>query len=142
MLDIRYLPTVNAILNAISACLLIFGYAFIRKRNITAHRVCMLAAMVASALFLVSYLVYHSQVGATKFTQTGWVRPVYFAILISHTVLAAVIVPMALITLYRAFRNDFHRHRKIARWTFPIWLYVSATGVLIYLMLYHWFPSK
>ncbi|MCS7264738.1 MAG: DUF420 domain-containing protein [Armatimonadetes bacterium] len=142
MIEVRDLPTVNALLNGTSACLLILGYAFIRKGKIDAHRACMLAAIVTSALFLVSYLIYHSQVGATKFTGTGWVRPVYFTILISHTVLAAVIVPMALITIYRAFRNEFQRHRKIARWTFPLWLYVSATGVLIYFMLYHWFPSK
>jgi len=96
--------------------------------------------MTVSALFLISYLIYHSQVGATKFSGTGWVRPVYFAILISHTILAAVIVPMAIITLYRALRKDFQRHRRIARWTLPLWLYVSVTGVLIYLMLYHWFP--
>ncbi len=140
MLDVRDLPTVNAILNAMSACFLICGYAFIRKRKIAAHRNCMLTAMTVSALFLISYLIYHSQVGATKFSGTGWVRPVYFAILISHTILAAVIVPMAIITLYRALRKDFQRHRRIARWTLPLWLYVSVTGVLIYLMLYHWFP--
>ncbi len=142
MFDFHDLPTVNAILNATSACFLICGYAFIRKRKIVAHRNCMLGAMAASALFLVSYLLYHYQVGATKFTGTGWIRPVYFAILISHTVLAAAIVPMALVTLYRALRNDFQRHRKIARCTLPLWLYVSATGVLIYLMLYHWFPNR
>jgi len=140
VLDVRDLPTVNAILNAMSACFLICGYAFIRKRKIAAHRNCMLTAMTVSALFLISYLIYHSQVGATKFSGTGWVRPVYFAILISHTILAAVIVPMAIITLYRALRKDFQRHRRIARWTLPLWLYVSVTGVLIYLMLYHWFP--
>jgi len=140
VLDVGDLPTVNAILNAMSACFLICGYAFIRKRKIAAHRNCMLTAMTVSALFLISYLIYHSQVGATKFSGTGWVRPVYFAILISHTILAAVIVPMAIITLYRALRKDFQRHRRIARWTLPLWLYVSVTGVLIYLMLYHWFP--
>ncbi|MEM1544349.1 MAG: DUF420 domain-containing protein [Candidatus Bathyarchaeia archaeon] len=142
MLDVRDLPTVNAILNAMSACFLICGYAFIRKRKIAAHRNCMLTAMTVSALFLISYLIYHSQVGATKFSGTGWVRPVYFAILISHTVLAAAIVPMATVTLYRALRKDFSRHRLIARWTLPIWLYVSVTGVLIYLMLYHWFSHR
>lgn len=142
VLDVRDLPTVNAILNAMSACFLICGYAFIRKRKIAAHRNCMLTAMTVSALFLISYLIYHSQVGATKFSGTGWVRPVYFAILISHTVLAAAIVPMATVTLYRALRKDFSRHRLIARWTLPIWLYVSVTGVLIYLMLYHWFSHR
>lgn len=142
MLDVRDLPTINAILNGTSAFLLICGYAFILKRKVAAHRACMLAAMASSTLFLVSYLIYHAQVGATKFTGIGWVRYFYFAVLISHTVLAAVVVPMALITLYRALRNEFHRHRLIARWTLPIWLYVSATGVLIYLMLYHWFPHR
>ncbi|MCS7192321.1 MAG: DUF420 domain-containing protein [Armatimonadetes bacterium] len=142
MLDVRDLPTINAILNGTSAFLLILGYAFILKRKVSAHRACMLAAMASSTLFLVSYLIYHAQVGATKFTGIGWVRYFYFAVLISHTVLAAVVVPMALITLYRALRNEFHRHRLIARWTLPIWLYVSATGVLIYLMLYHWFPHR
>lgn len=102
----------------------------------------MLGAMAASVLFLVSYLIYHSQVGTTRFAGTGWVRPVYFTILISHTVLAAVIVPMAIVTLYRALLKDFQRHRAVARWLLPIWLYVSATGVLIYLMLYHWFPHR
>jgi uncharacterized membrane protein YozB (DUF420 family) len=102
----------------------------------------MLGAVIASAAFFVSYAIYHAHAGATKFAGTGWVRPVYFAILISHTVLAAVIVPMALVTLVRALRGDFARHRAIARWTLPLWLYVSVTGVLIYLMLYHWFPSR
>ncbi|MFA0739918.1 DUF420 domain-containing protein [Fervidibacter sacchari] len=142
MLTIHDLPTVNAILNATSGLLLICGYAFIRRRNIDAHKVCMLGAVFASALFLTSYGIYHAHAGATKFAGTGWVRPLYFAILISHSALAALIVPMVLVTLFRALKGDFQRHRAIARWTLPIWLYVSVTGVLIYLMLYHLFPSR
>jgi len=125
-----------------SGLLLICGYAFIRRRNIDAHKVCMLGAVFASALFLTSYGIYHAHAGATKFAGTGWVRPLYFAILISHSALAALIVPMVLVTLFRALKGDFQRHRAIARWTLPIWLYVSVTGVLIYLMLYHLFPSR
>jgi len=142
MLTIHDLPTVNAILNATSAVLLVCGYAFIRSGKVEVHRICMLGAFVVSALFLVSYSVYHAHVGSTKFAGTGWVRPLYFTILISHSALAALIVPMALITLFRALKGDFKRHRAIARWTLPIWLYVSVTGVLIYLMLYHLFPSR
>jgi len=130
------------LLNAASATLLVAGYLFLRRRNITAHRACMLGAVVASAAFFISYAIYHAHAGTTKFAGTGWVRPIYFAILISHTLLAAVIIPMVLLTLVRALRGDFARHRAIARWTFPLWLYVSVTGVLIYLMLYHWFPSR
>jgi len=136
------LPSLNALLNASSATLLVAGYLFLRRRNITAHRACMLGAVVASAAFFISYAIYHAHAGTTKFAGTGWVRPIYFAILISHTLLAAVIIPMVLLTLVRALRGDFARHRAIARWTFPLWLYVSVTGVLIYLMLYHWFPSR
>jgi uncharacterized membrane protein YozB (DUF420 family) len=142
MLTIHDLPTVNAILNATSAVLLVCGYAFIRRGKIDAHRICMLGAFASSVLFLASYSIYHAHAGSTKFVGTGWVRPLYFAILISHSVLAALIVPMAVVTLFRALRKDFQRHRAIARWTLPIWLYVSATGVLIYLMLYHLFPSR
>ena len=142
MLDVPILPTINALLNTTSAVLLTMGYIAIRRRQVQWHRACMIGAMVASALFLLCYLVYHAQVGATKFTGTGWVRPLYFAILISHTVLAAGIVPMALVTFFRALRNDFQRHRALARWTLPLWLYVSITGVVIYLMLYHLFPSR
>ncbi len=136
------LPTLNALLNACSAAFLVLGYGFIRRRKVRAHQACMIGAFLTSAVFLVSYLIYHSQVGATKFAGTGWVRLIYFAILISHTVLAAAIVPMALVTLYHALKQQFVRHRTIARWTLPLWLYVSVTGVLIYLMLYHWFPNR
>lgn len=132
------LPTLNAALNATSAVLLTAGFVFIRRRRIGAHKACMLSAFATSTLFLVSYLYYHWQVGATPFEGVGWTRPVYFAILISHTVLAAAVVPLVLVTLYRALRERFDRHRAIARWTLPIWLYVSVTGVVVYLMLYHW----
>ena len=132
------LPTLNAALNATSALFLVTGFVFIRRRQIGAHKACMLSAFAASTLFLISYLYYHWQVGATRFEGVGWTRPVYFAILISHTILAAAVVPLVLVTLYRAWRERFDRHRAIARWTLPIWLYVSVTGVVVYLMLYHW----
>ena len=138
---ISQLPHLNALLNTTSAILLTTGYRFIRKGNIPAHRACQVAAFVTSILFLTSYVTYHSYHGDTKFLGQGAVRPFYFAILISHVVLAIVIVPMVLITLYRAARGDFLRHRKIARWTLPIWLYVSVTGVIVYLMLYHIYPT-
>lgn len=136
-----HLPTLNAILNAASAACIVAGYWFIRQKRRDAHRACMLAALTASAAFLVSYLYYHYQVGSVAFRGRGWIRPVYFAILLTHTVLAAAIVPLALITLSRALRGNFDRHRAIARWTFPLWLYVSITGVIIYLLLYHIYPS-
>ncbi len=131
------LPALNATLNFTSFVLLLSGYYFIRQRRIAAHKRCMLGAVGVSLLFLASYLIYHFQVGSVRFTQTGWIRPVYFAILLSHTVLAVAIVPMAAITLIRALKERFDRHRKIARWTFPLWAYVSITGVIIYAMLYH-----
>ncbi len=136
MLEISDLPTVNATLNSISAILLVVGYVLIRQRKIAAHKKCMLAAFTVSVLFLISYVIYHVNAGSTQFTQQGWVRPVYFTILISHIILAFVIVPLALRTLYLAWREKFDKHRRIAKITFPIWLYVSVTGVLIYLMLY------
>ena len=131
------LPTLNAILNATSAVCIVSGFLFIRRKQVNAHRACMIAALIASALFLVSYLYYHAQVGSVPFQGQGWIRPVYFTILISHTVLAVVIVPLVLVTLTRALRGRFDRHKKIARWTFPLWLYVSITGVIVYLLLYH-----
>ena len=130
------LPSLNAGLNATSALLLILGFIFIRQGAWTAHALCMCSAMGTSTLFLISYLTYHYFHGATPFPGQGWVRPVYFTILISHTVLAALVPPLAIVTLTRALRSQFDRHAKIARWTFPIWLYVSVTGVLIYGMLY------
>jgi uncharacterized membrane protein YozB (DUF420 family) len=136
------LPHVNATLNAISAGFLVAGFAFIRRKQPAAHAVCMIAAVVVSVLFLASYVYYHYQVGSTPFTGTGPVRPVYFAVLLSHTLLAMLValwlVPL---TLYRAARRQFDRHKRVARWTWPVWLYVSATGVLIYLMLYHWYAD-
>jgi uncharacterized membrane protein YozB (DUF420 family) len=135
------LPSVNAGLNSTCALLLIAGFIFIKRKNATAHRRCMKAAVAASCVFLVSYLTYHFKVGATSFTGEGWIRPVYFTILLSHTILAAVIVPLVIITLWRALRSDFSRHRRIARWTLPLWLYVSLTGVVIYVLLYHVYPA-
>jgi uncharacterized membrane protein YozB (DUF420 family) len=138
---IPYLPHVNAILNSTSALLLIAGFRFIRRGNIQAHRTCQITAVSTSTLFLISYLTYHYYHGATKFAGQGLARPLYFTILLTHTILAVVIVPLILVTLYRAARGDFFRHRRIARWTLPLWLYVSVTGVIVYLMLYHIYPS-
>lgn len=138
---ISYLPHVNACLNGTSALLLLTGYTFIRSRNIAAHRTCQLSALAVSILFLASYLTYHFHHGATRFQGTGVVRPIYFTILLSHTILAIVIVPLVILTFYRAFRNDFARHRRIARITLPLWLYVCVTGVIVYLMLYQIYPS-
>ena len=139
---ISYLPHVNALLNSTSAVLLLAGFSFIRKGRVNAHRNCQLAAVTTSALFLLSYLTYHYHHGSTRFPGQGIVRPIYFTILITHTILAAVIVPLILVTLYRAARLDFDRHRRIARWTLPLWLYVSVTGVIVYFMLYHFYPSR
>ena len=135
-MDYTILPGINATLNAISTVFLSVGWVFIRRRDIARHRVCMLSAFVTSALFLTSYLVYHANVGSVPFQGQGTVRVVYFLILITHIVLAALILPLALVTLSRALARRFDRHRRIARWTLPIWLYVSVTGVVIYLMLY------
>ena len=136
MISASQLPAVNAALNSLSAVFLFAGFLFIRAKNRDAHRVCMLSAFTCSTLFLVSYLIYHYQVGSVPFKSQGWIRPVYFTILISHTILAAAVVPLALITLSRALRERFAAHRRMARWTFPIWLYVSVTGVVVYLLLY------
>jgi putative membrane protein len=133
---ISVLPTVNVILNASSGVLLLAGFFFIKRRNVAAHRACMLSAFALSLLFLVSYVTYHSQAGSTRFGGQGIVRPIYFAILISHIFLAAVVLPLAIVTLRRALGGRFEDHRRIARKTFPIWLYVSVTGVLIYVLLY------
>jgi len=140
-IPLSFLPHLNAFLNSTSALLLLAGYYFIRRGKIQSHRTCQVAALVTSALFLISYLTYHYYHGDTKFLGQGIVRPFYFTILISHVVLAIVIVPLVLITAYRAARGDFFRHRRIARWTFPLWLYVSVTGVIVYLMLYHAYPT-
>jgi putative membrane protein len=137
MFSYHYLPGLNAVLNAASAGLLVAGYSFIRRHDVHAHRVCMLAAFGVSVLFLVSYLTYHYRVGTVRFPGTGWVRGVYLTILATHTILAASVPPLAIITLSRAVARRFDRHRRIARWTLPIWLYVSVTGVVVYWMLYH-----
>ena len=138
---ISYLPHLNACLNGTSAVLLLAGYTSIKTRNVKAHRACQVSALVVSLLFLASYLTYHYYHGATRFQGTGLARPIYFTILFSHTILAIVIVPLIIITFRRALRNDFVRHRRIARVTLPLWLYVSVTGVIVYLMLYHIYPS-
>jgi len=135
-MDVSGLPALNAGLNSISTVLLAAGYYFIRHRQREKHRVMMLAAFASSCLFLTSYLVYHYHAGSVPFQGQGWIRPLYFTILITHIVLAAAIVPLALITLSRALGERYDRHRRIARWTFPLWMYVSVTGVVIYLMLY------
>ena len=130
------LPALNAVLNGTSAVLLAVGYVLIRQRRIAAHRTCMLLALVTSAAFLASYLTYHYHVGSVAYRGAGWTRPVYFTILITHTILAVAVVPLALVTVTRALRERFDRHVRIARLTLPIWFYVSVTGVVIYLMLY------
>jgi uncharacterized membrane protein YozB (DUF420 family) len=130
------LPALNATLNATSAVLLTTGWILIRRGRIAQHRAVMIAAVCTSVLFLISYLVYHAQVGSVRFTKQGPIRAVYFTILVTHTVLAAAIVPLVMVTLTRGLRARYERHRRIARWTMPIWLYVSVTGVIVYLMLY------
>jgi len=140
MLSIADLPAVNATLNGLSAILLTTGYILIWQRRIAQHRLCMLAAFTTSALFLISYLVYHAHIGSKPFQGQGLIRYVYFTILLTHVVLAAVILPMALITLSRALKRQFPRHKAIARWTLPLWLYVSVTGVVVYVMLYQLYP--
>ncbi|MGE0703236.1 MAG: DUF420 domain-containing protein [Vicinamibacterales bacterium] len=135
-MTVNDLPAVNATLNAVSTLLLCVGYAHIRAGRIEQHRWTMLAAFATSTLFLACYLVYHYQVGSVPFTRQGFVRPVYFTILITHIVLAAAVPPLALLTLSRGLKGRYARHRAIARWTLPIWLYVSVTGVLVYVLLY------
>jgi uncharacterized membrane protein YozB (DUF420 family) len=130
------LPALNATLNATSAVLLVTAWILIKRGRWIAHRNVMLAAVCTSLLFLVSYLTYHAQVGSVRFTKQGPIRLVYFTILLTHTVLAAVIVPMVMVTLWRGLAAKYDRHRRIARWTLPIWLYVSVTGVIVYVMLY------
>ncbi len=137
MTDYAIFPVINASLNGASAVLIATGRVFIRQKKVLAHRTCMISAVVSSTLFLVSYLYYHAHVGSVRFQGQGVVRPVYFAILISHTLLAAVVVPLVIVTLVRALKGNFLRHRAVARWAFPVWMYVSVTGVVIYVMLYH-----
>jgi len=136
MITLHDLPAINASLNATSCVFLVTGYVLIRARRIAQHRACMLAALTTSALFLVCYIVYHAQVGSVRFPRYGFVRPVYFTILITHVTLAVTVLPLAIVTAARGLRGDYRRHKRIARWTFPIWLYVSVTGVLVYVLLY------
>jgi putative membrane protein len=133
---LTFLPTLNAVLNAAAAVAILTGYLAIRRRRVALHRAAMLTAFAVSTLFLVSYVVYHLQAGSKHFEGTGWVRGAYFSILLSHTLLAVAIVPLVLTTLYRALTAQFTRHARLARWTFPLWLYVSVTGVVVYCMLY------
>jgi len=134
-------PVLDASLNGTSAVLLLVGRNLIVRGRAAAHRACMIATVVTSSLFLTSYVYFHAHVGSVHFQGRGIVRPIYFAILISHVILAMVIVPMVIVTLSRALRERFDRHRDIARWTWPLWMYVSATGVIVYFMLYHWFAA-
>src|SRR5712664_3248971 len=135
-MSLNDLPAVNATLNALSGVLLLIAYALIRARRIEQHRKVMLAAFTTSSLFLVCYIIYHAQVGSVRFTRQGFVRPLYFTILITHVTLAATVLPLAVVTLSRGLKARYPQHRRIARWTFPIWLYVSVTGVLVYVLLY------
>jgi Predicted membrane protein len=136
LIPVHSLPALNAILNGSAAILLVWGYTLIRRRKIAAHRRTMIAAFGVSIVFLISYLIYHYNVGSVRFQRTGWIRNLYLTILATHTVLAAAVPILASVTLYRGWKGDFVRHRRIARWTFPIWLYVSITGVVVYWMLY------
>ena len=135
-MDLHSLPAINASLNALSGVLLVIGYTLMRMRRIEQHRRVMIAAFITSSLFLVCYVIYHAQVGSVRFTRQGFVRPLYFTILITHVTLAAAVLPMAIVTLTRGLKGRYPRHRAIARWTFPVWLYVSVTGVLVYVLLY------
>lgn len=135
-MTIHDLPALNASLNALSGVLLLAGYLMIRTRRIKQHRRCMIAAFIASSVFLVCYAVYHAQVGSVPFTRQGFVRPLYFTILVTHVTLAAAVLPLAIVTLSRGLKGRYPLHVRIARWTFPIWLYVSVTGVLVYVLLY------
>jgi putative membrane protein len=135
-MSVSDLPTLNAILNLTSAILIAAGGYFIYRRNIEAHKKCMIAALFVSMAFLTSYLIYHYYAGSVSYTGQGWLRPVYFFILITHIILAVAIVPMVLRTVFLGLRSRFDSHVAIARWTFPIWMYVSVTGVVVYMMLY------
>jgi len=147
-MSIYDLPAVNASLNGLSAILLAAGFIFIHQKKVIAHRNCMISAFCVSVIFLICYLTYHSYLavvlhkGPTRFLNPAWFRPIYLVILLTHTILALVIVPLILITLFRALRERFDKHKKIARWTLPLWMYVSVTGVIVYLLLYQIFPQK
>jgi putative membrane protein len=136
------LPAVNACLNSASTLFLTLGYIFIRRQKQTAHRNCMVAALVSSTLFLACYLIYHYFAGRTTFQNPHWFRPIYLLLLLTHTVLTVVIVPMVILTVVHAFRQKWELHRKMARWTWPLWMYVSITGVMIYFLLYQIFPQR
>ena len=138
-MTVQDLPTLNATLNTIAAVLLLSGFIAIKKQNKELHKKLMVSALVVSAAFLTSYLIYHYHVPSKKFPDLGWIKTVYLLILIPHIILAAVMVPMIIKTFWHAFRGEWEKHKKIARLTFPIWMYVSVTGVVVYLMLYHWF---
>jgi putative membrane protein len=140
-MTVHDLPKVNATLNGLSAILLAFGYFFIRRKNIAAHKVCMISAFTTSVIFLICYLTYHYFVGVTRFRDPAWFKPIYLTLLFTHTVLAVVIVPLILVTLNRALKARFELHRRIARWTWPLWMYVSVTGVVVYYILYVKFPQ-
>ena len=137
MIPLSHFPALDATLNATSALLLTAGYVFIRRKNVRAHKTCMLGAVITSTIFLTCYLWYHAHHGVTRFRGRGVLRGFYLALLTSHTVLAALIVPLVIVTLYRAWNRLFDRHKLIARWTLPLWIYVSVTGVVVYWMLYH-----
>jgi uncharacterized membrane protein YozB (DUF420 family) len=141
MPDYSIFPVLNASLNGVSAVLIITGHSFVRQGKVQLHRACMLAAVSASTVFLGCYLYYHAHVGSVHFPGQGWARGLYFSILISHTILAAAVPVLVVLTLVFAFRQKFERHRRIARWTYPIWLYVSVTGVIVYLMLYQFYGA-
>ena len=136
MIAVTDLATVNAGLNATAAILIGAGFYFIKQKNIAAHKACMVAAMIVSAVFLTCYLIYHYNVGSVRFTKQGWIRDVYFPLLLTHTVLAVVVLPMVLRTFVLGWKARFSNHVRIAKWTFPVWMYVSVTGVIVYLMLY------
>ena len=141
-MDISWFPVVNASLNSLCTLLLVLGWLAIRGEQKGLHIACMVSALIVSSAFLACYLYYHKEVGSVKFLEQGWIRPVYFTILLTHTVLAAAVVPLVIITVIPALRGRFDKHRKWARWTLPIWLYVSVTGVVIYFVLYQWFPPE
>jgi putative membrane protein len=135
-MTVHDLPAVNASLNALSGVLLLCGYTLMRLRRIALHRTFMIAAFATSSIFLICYLVYHAQVGSVRFTRPGFVRSLYYTILVTHVTLAATVPPLAIITMSRGLKGRYPQHRRIARWTFPIWMYVSVTGVLVYVLLY------
>ena len=140
--DYNIFPVLNASLNGASALLITSGRLLIHKSKVRSHRACMIAAVVTSSLFLISYLYYHAHVRSVHFPGQGWIRPVYFTILISHTLLAVTVVPLVILSLSYGLRQKFDRHRRIARWTFPVWLYVSITGVVVYIMLYQIYGAR